>query len=239
MSYFYSAVLLLSCATATAAQSAGDLQFLSLDQAQPVLRALATNLPAALKGPKTLTPEQWANWARKEDADIRARLDRGEEDTLINLLRFGVTFTQEYRIDDEFLFQYGQSPLVNAFAENRANDLVRAMASANANEGIAHMRAFLEKKGYSFKTTADQVKIKKYLLTNLARVRDEVRRYMSQIQQGNRSQVFQDRGISLDTNLWPDFLIDQHLAGMVRKGSAILRALNFIHWTSARKSIFI
>jgi hypothetical protein len=77
---------------------------------------------------------------------------------------------------------------------------------------------FLEKKGYSFKTPADQMKIRKYLLANLARMRDEVRRYMSQIQQGNRYQVFQDRGISLDTNLWPDFLIDQHLAAMVQKG---------------------
>ena len=154
----------------------------------------------------------------KEDAEIRARLDRGEEDTLVNLLRFGVTFTKEYRIDDQYLFKYGQSTLVSAFAENRANDLVRAMASGHANEGVAHMRAFLEKKGYSFATPKDRARVKSYLLANLARMRDEIRRYISQTQAGGRFQLFEDRGISLDTNLWPDFLIDQHLANMLRKG---------------------
>jgi len=179
---------------------------------------MATNLPASLKGLGLLTPNKWATWLREEDANIRARLDRGEEDTLTNLLRFGVTFTKEYRIDDEFLFKYGQSPLVNSFAENRASDLIRAMASPSANEGIAHMRAFLERKGFSFKTAAGQEKIKSYLLANLARMRDEIVRYTRQIRDSNRSQLFQDRGISLDTNLWPDFLIDQHLASLLQKG---------------------
>jgi hypothetical protein len=191
---------------------------LSFAEVQPLLRAAAANLPAELKGPSPLTAERWAAWVHKEDAEIRARLDRGEEDTLVNLLRFGVTFTKEYRIDDQYLFKYGQSTLVNAFAENRANDLVRAMASGHANEGVAHMRAFLEKKGYSFATPKDRARVKSYLLANLARMRDEIRRYISQTQAGGRFQLFEDRGISLDTNLWPDFLIDQHLANMLRKG---------------------
>jgi len=179
---------------------------------------MGANLPAGLRSSGPVTADQWAVWVRNQDAGIRARLDRGEEDTLTNLLRFGVTFTKEYRIDDEFLFKYGQSDLVNSFAENRANDLIRAMASPSPGEGIAHMRAFLEKKGYSLQTPEEQEKIKRNLLANLARMRDEVKRYISQVQAGNRSQLFQDRGISLDTNLWPDFLIDQHLASMVRKG---------------------
>lgn len=217
--FFCSVLLLLSYAAEPGAtQSVGNAQFLSLDEAQPVLRAMTTTLPADLKGLGPLTADKWATWVRKKDSEIRARLDRGEEDTLTNLLRFGVTFTKEYHIDDEFLFKYGQSPLVNSIAENRARDLIRAMASPNANEGIAHMRALLEKKGYSFKPAADQKKIKGYLLANLARMRDEVVRYISQVQQGNRFQLFQDRGISLDTNLWPDFLIDQHLVNMVQRG---------------------
>ena len=218
-SSLFSLLLLSSCVAASAAaQSAGNPQYLSFGQAQPVLLAMTTNLPPDLKGVGPLTPDQWANWVQKEDAGIRARLDRGEADTLINLLRFGVSFTKEYRIDDQFLFRYGQSSLVNSFAENRANDLIRAMASRNANEGVAHMRAFLENKGYSFKTPGDRGKIKSYLLANLARMRDEIVRYISQTQAGDRFQLFRDRGISLDTNLWPDFLIDQHLVNMVRKG---------------------
>jgi hypothetical protein len=211
-------MLAVLCCAAAAAQSQADVQFLPFEQAQPVLHAMTAALPADLKGPGPLTAEEWNKWVRKEDAGIRARLDRGEEDTLTNLLRFGVTFTKEYRIDDQYLAKYGQSSLVNAFAENRANDLIRTMAAGNSSEGIAHMRAVLEKKGYSFKTPEDRKKIKAYLLTNLARMRDEMLRYIHETQEGNRFQLFQGRGISLDTNLWPDFLIDQHLVNMMRKG---------------------
>jgi len=162
------------------AQAPPQVQFISLEEARPVLSAMSGSLPAELEGSATPDPVQWSAWVLKQDRQIRERLDRGEEDTLTNLLRFGVTFTKEYRIDDEYLPKYGSSSLVNAFAENRANDLIRAMASPNANEGIAHMRAFLEKKGYSFKTPEDRGKIKKYLLDNLARLRDEFLHYLAQ-----------------------------------------------------------
>jgi len=207
-----------SASVVAAPQATANPQFLSFEQAQPALLATAAKLPAELKSAGPLTREQWAKWVHQKNAEIRARLDRGEEDTLANLLRFGVTFTKEYRIDDQYLVKYGQSTLVNAFAENRANDLIRAMASGNANEGIRHMRAFLERKGYTFNTPEGRKAVRKYLLANLARTRDEMVRYISQTREDTRFHLFEDRGISLDTNLWPDFLIDQHLAGMVAKG---------------------
>jgi hypothetical protein len=200
------------------AQAPPNTQFISLDEAQPVLSAMSGALPAGLSSPATQDPAQWSAWVLTQDRQIRERLDRGEEDTLANLLRFGVTFTKEYRIDDEYLAKYGSSPLVNAFAEKRANDLIRAMSAPSASEGISHMRAFLEKKGYSFKTPADRSKVKKYLLDNLARLRDEYLHYLAQPKDDSRFQLFQERGISLDTNLWPDFLIDEHLRRMVEKG---------------------
>jgi len=193
-------------------------QYISLEEARPVLSALSGSLPAELNSSARSDAAQWSAWVLKQDRQIRERLDRGEEDTLTNLLRFGVTFTKEYRIDDEYLPKYGSSSLVNAFAENRANDLIRAMASPNPNEGIAHMRAFLEKKGYSFKTPEDRAKVKKFLLANLARLRDEYLHYLAQPKDDSRFELFQERGISLDTNLWPDFLIDEHLRRMVEKG---------------------
>src|SRR5208337_1820795 len=144
-------VYICLCPCSVHAQAPPKAQFISLEEARPVLSAMSGSLPAELNGPAISDSAQWSAWVLKQDRQIRERLDRGEEDTLSNLLRFGVTFTKEYRIDDEYLPKYGSSSLVNAFAENRANDLIRAMASPNANEGIAHMRAFLEKKGYSFK----------------------------------------------------------------------------------------
>jgi len=204
-------------------QEAPRSQFISFGTAQPVINAFSDSLPAELKPAKSLTAQRWTAWVEKADREVRDRLDKGEEDTLTNLLRFGVTFTKEYRIDDDYLLRYGKSTLVNSFAENRASDLVRSLGSPktwppNTSEGMARMRAFLEHKGFSFQTTVQRSKIKKYLLDNLARMRDDVLRYRAPSNEEVQAQLFKDRGISLDTNLWPDFLLDQHFRHMVEKG---------------------
>jgi len=144
------------------------------------------------------------------------------------LLRFGVTFTKEYRIDDEYLPKFGRSSLVDAFAENRANDLVRALASPQAKDGFREMRAFVEKQGYSFRTPADWLKVKKYLLENLARLRDDFLEAHSAEARASRWQSFKERGLSLDTNLWPDYDIDAHLRAMVEQGRLKLGSIQRI-----------
>ena len=190
-------------------------EFMSLESAQAVLEKVHTN-GASHPGPN-VGREEWLAWLQRSDTDVRQRLDVGEEDSLTNLLRFGVTFTKEYRIDDEYLVRYGQSSLVNAFAENRANDLIKALAAPNSNQGFVEMRSFVEKKGYSLNTPAGRKKLKAYLLANLARMQKE---YLQAREQAkvNRDQMFQHRGISLDTNLWPDYDLDQHLQRMLQKG---------------------
>jgi len=216
--------VLVCCAAAYAEpQDTLNSEFISLDAARPVLAAFSDSIPPDLKPMRSLDAAKWSAWVLKADRDVRDRLNAGEEDTLTNLLRFGVSFTKEYRIDDEYLVRYGKSSLVDSFAENRANDLVRALAAPNtwppnSSEGMARMRAFLEKKGFSFKTAAERARIRKYLLGNLAHMRDDVQRYRAPAQEETRSQLFKDRGISLDTNLWPDFLLDQHFRHMVEKG---------------------
>jgi len=209
-----------------AAQSAAPKEFISFEEAQPSLQAMSNTLPAELKAQNPLDADRWSGWVRAQDRAIRARLDRGTEDTLTNLLRFGVTFTKEYRISDEYLVRYGQSSLVDAFAENRANDLIKAMAAPNAAERMTEMRAFLEKRGLSLKTSRQRARVKKYLLDNLARMRDEFLKYRAQAKDEHRFQLFQDRGISLDTNLWPDYQLDLHFRNMVEKG---LLSLGSVH----------
>jgi len=203
-------------------QTTAVVEFISLDEAAPVIRAFGRSASPALPEVSSLNPTSWTAWLQTNDREIRARLQRGEEDTLTNLLRFGVTFTREYRIGDEYLARYGESSLVNSFAENRARDLVRALTAPNPSEGLVRMRAFLEGKGFSFKTPEQRKKVREYLLANLARLRDEFLKYQSQKKDETRFQLFKDRGISLDTNLWPDFLLDQNFQRMREKG--LLRA---------------
>src|SRR5271166_1174313 len=186
-------------------------RFLSYDEARAVLDAYGQDIDSA----------RWPQWIAGEDLAIRARLERGEEDTLSNLLRFGVTFTKEYPIDREYLSRYGHSTLVDSFAENRANDLIRALQSPSANEGMKEMRLLLENKGFSFKTASGRAQVKKYLLANLARERDEFNAYREKLKTADitkRSHLYAERGISLDTNLWPDFALDVALRELLQKG---------------------
>jgi hypothetical protein len=215
--------LVCYAAAFTAQQETPKAEFIPFETARPVVVAFSDSLPAELTPAQTVDAAKWSAWVQKGDHEGRERLNAGEEDTLTNLLRFGVTFTHEYRIDDEYLLRYGNSSLVDSFAQNRANDLIRALSAPatwtpNSAEGMARMRAFLEKKGFSFRTDEQRTRIKKYLLDNLARMRDDILRYRVPANEDTHAQLFKDRGISLDTNLWPDFLLDQHFRRMVEQG---------------------
>ncbi|HLY20561.1 MAG TPA: hypothetical protein VKR61_25210, partial [Bryobacteraceae bacterium] len=207
----FAGIVLSGCALAQPSP-----RFITFESAEPVLKAMPGALPAGLSG-TGLNPDQWNTWLKRADAAVRLRLDAGEEDTLTNLLRLGVTFTREYRIDDEYFLKYGQSSLVDSFAEHRARDLIQALAAPGANPGFLEMRGFLERKGFALKTAADRVAVKQYLLHNLARMHKDFLQAREQVKT-NRFQMFQERGISLDTNLWPDYDLDLQLQAMAGKG---------------------
>src|SRR5579871_963073 len=213
---FFVALLLLQCLASTTAR-AQTPQFVPFSAAQPILNVYLSSLPAELKPGGQPTAAAWDKWVREQDKDIRVRIEQGEENTLTNLLRLGVTYTKEPRIDYEYLAKYGHSSFVDNIAEKRANDLIRALAAPHPSAGMQEMKALLEKKGYSLKTPDDQKKVKAYLLANLARLRDDVDRDRQQAK-ANKYQAFKDRGISTDSNLYPDYTIELHLRHMMEQG---------------------
>jgi hypothetical protein len=190
-------------------------EFIPLESAKPVLEKVGSS-DGAHPG-ASIGSHDWIEWLKKSDAQVRQRLDIGEEDSLTNLLRFGVTYTKEYRIDDEYLVLYGESSLVNGFAENRANDLIKALAAPNGNQGFVEMRAFVEGKGFSLNSPGERKKLKAYLLGNLSRMQNEFLQAREEAK-ANRSQMFQHRGISLDSNLWPDYDVDLSLQTLLKSG---------------------
>jgi chemotaxis methyl-accepting protein methylase len=220
LSFIFPIVLCIS-----AACQQPKIEFIPLDSARPILEGFSNTLPAEIH--KSPDKAEWSAWVQAQDADVRQRLELGEEDTLTNLLRFGVTYTDEYQIDREYLSRYGKSTLVNAFADKRADDLIRTLSSSTANEGMQQMRAFLIQRGYSFKTPEDRARIKQHLLDNLARMRDEFEQFREKLKGADltqQSELYSQRGISLDSNLWPDYALDLSLselakAGMLKPGS--------------------
>jgi hypothetical protein len=213
--YISPLLALLALGASSVVAEAPAPEFMSLESAKPILQKMGS---AGSGAPGAgINSQQWNAWLQKSDANIRQRLDAGEEDSLTNLLRFGVTFTKEYRIDDDYLVRYGQSSLVNAFAENRADDLIKTLATPDGNQGFVEMRAFVEKKGFSLNSPAQRKQLKAYLLANLARMQKELLQARAEAKI-NRDQEFQHRGISLDSNLWPNYDLEQQLKRMMEKG---------------------
>jgi hypothetical protein len=119
-------------------------------------------------------------------------------------------------------------PVVRVFLV-RISDLIRALASPGNNERLLYMRHFLESRGYRLSLAPEQARLQQYLMSNFRRVRQEYDKYQQALAQarrsGNaseefaaRSTLFQDRGVSLDTSLMPNFALDQALRELLAKG---------------------
>jgi hypothetical protein len=210
-------VWIVCCCTALAQKA----QYVPFSEAQPILKTYLNTLPAQLKPGGQPTAAAWDAWVRSTDKEIRSRLERGEEDTLTNLLRLGVTYTKQERISYSYLERYGKDKFVDGLADKRTSDLIRALAAPNANQGMRDMRDFLEKRGFNVRTPDGQKKLKAFMLANLVRMRDEVIRAEKELyskKDVNLSQQFKDRGISTDSNLYPDYTIELHLRHMLEQG---------------------
>ncbi len=138
--------LIFAAFTTTAPLHASGPEFMPLEAARPVLQKMASGNGAQPR--PNIAAQDWLAWLQESDRQVRQRLEVGEEDTLTNLLRFGVTYTKEYRIEDDYLVLYGQSSLVNAFAENRANDLIRALEAPHEQSGLRRDAHLPGEKGF-------------------------------------------------------------------------------------------
>ena len=65
---------------------------------RPILTELRGKLPPELN---TLTAAQlesaWPGWIARHDQQVRARLEQGDEDTIVNWMLFGTSFTSRPR----------------------------------------------------------------------------------------------------------------------------------------------
>lgn len=232
-------LLVLACAEVRSHEPV----YLPYADAQPVLEALAEIQPEELKSqPAENRPAMWPAWVASRDAEIRRRLEGGEEDSLVNLLLFGTSYTRQPRLTAEFFAgvkpQEGragggtsstQPSLVERTLATRSEDLIRALMTPGSNERLQFMRRLLERKGYRLNTPAGRQEVHQYLYANLVRVQGEMERYSEALKaarrQGDaseefarRSQLFQDRGISLDASLLPNFALEESLRAMSARG---------------------
>jgi hypothetical protein len=180
-----------------------------------VLEALPSEVPPQLKEPNE---GKWNAWAQQEDNAVRARLEQGALDSMINLLLFGTSFTTQPRVIT--MNDFGD-PVVQA----RVTDLVKALSNPGINERIIFLRNLIRSRGVDPGNSLGYEQTKNFVLENLRRVVQEQNTIREQVDQAGResnqetglserSRVFRDRGISLDTTILSSFGIEGALRDM-------------------------
>jgi len=206
----------LILATAFAASRA----FTSFANVKSVLDAERDRLPAELKN---ADQAKWLAWTRRQDKAIRERLQQGELDSMVNLLLYGTSFTSQPRISmqGEGLAKASKAGVLRA----RVNDLVAGLASPGDNERLIFIERLLKTQGIDPETTG------KFILQNLLRVAQESKTLSERAEASkadtkpddpaailDRASLFRDRGVSLDTSIFPDFSIEQTLRDLEKRG---------------------
>jgi SAM-dependent methyltransferase len=200
---------------------AGHRPIISFTRVKPVLEASANELPPQLKNPNE---SKWKTWAQHEDDVIRVRLEQGALDSMINLLLFGTSFTSQPRVMTMHDFN---DPVV----QSRLDDLLQGLRNPRNNERLIFLRDLLRRTGMDVNSSAGHEKTKSFVLENLRRVVQEQttfqKKFDEAIHENNqedglseRSRVFRDRGISLDTTILSSFGIEGALRDM--KDRAVL-----------------
>jgi len=221
----------------------GGVVSISCQKARPILGTLDNDLPTELKNRSPAELEAaWPGWLTRHDQEMRARLIRGEEDTLVNFLTFGTSYTGQPRLTaSEFshlapLLTQSQispngSPTATIFFK-RVDDLLRGLANPGNNERLLFLAQFAEKQGYRPHDAygvrpdlSERARLKAYMLANAARVVREQEGFQKELEQARqrkdrsedfaeRSKLYRSRGLSYDTSLLPNFAIEQSLRAM-------------------------
>jgi SAM-dependent methyltransferase len=198
-----------------AKQTHGRRTILSFATARPVLEALPSEVPPQLKEPNE---GMWNAWAQQEDNAVRARLEQGALDSMINLLLFGTSFTAQPRV-------ITMNDLGDPVVQARVTDLVKALSNPGNNERIIFLRNLIRSRGVDPGNSLGYEQTKNFVLENLRRVVQEQNTIREQVDQAGRernqetglserSRVFRDRGISLDTTILSSLGIEGALRDM-------------------------
>lgn len=172
-----------------------------------VLEEFADRLPAGLSANEA----SWKEWSRQHGAEIRARLEQGDLDSMVNLLLFGTSFTTQPRIAIETLGEQTRTGVLRA----RLNDLLQGLRAPGNNERLIVLRGVLDARKVDPATPTAGT----FILENLQRVLNEKIAFNERLEEAKTAgRAFRDRGVSLDTTILPNLAIETALTQMKTRG---------------------
>ncbi len=206
------------CAAYLAAQQV--VRFLRFEEAAETLKLFAD---AGLTTIDVKDSAGWNDWVCTRDAEVRARVDQGVEDSISNLILYGTSYTNLSRLEsaESAASEAGE---LTAAARARVHALAVALPNGMRNERLRFVKEFLARKGIA----KESVEAK--LQENLRRLVAEQRAYQERLKESEaasdptaklvaRGTLYHDRGLSADTSLLPNYALEDTLKTMLRKGA--------------------
>ena len=232
-------------ATALVASSAVFTQprapnYITLEEVRPLLAPLAASLPPDL--PSASGPQangRWLTWIASHDRTIRQRLREGDEDTILNWLLLGQSFTALPPVRLSGNASEAAVASATELIRTRVDALVQALESPGGDERRLFARAYLEARGLRFGTTAGRAATRNYLLQALQRMFQAAsgQQPVARGATATPTSPFERRGLSLDTTIQPNFAVERSLlnlktrrliaAGSVRRVAIVGPGLDF------------
>ena len=190
--------------------------------ARAVIEAMPERVPVELRSSSARDLESaWTRWATRHNVEIRQRLERGDEDSVVNFWMYGTSFTSRPRATARDIARLPNRDAAEDLLIGRLDDLVKAMASPS-DERVRFARQVVERKGINVGTPAGQEQARIYLVEARARAIAENDRYRQAAQsaKGLSSEtalfdalatLYRERGLSSDTSITADFSIERGL----------------------------
>jgi len=224
--------LVLSAAAAPTAQAVRTMTFA---EARPVLAALGDSVPAALRDRTSGDADAtWSAWVKQREAEIRGRIAAGDEDSVVNLMLYGTSFTRWPRATPDAIAASPAGATLDGVMAGRVADLVTAIESPGGDERLQFARQVVERHGVAVGPQSREA-ARRYLVELRSRVLSENERYVRRLatapmasesqRQALHATVYRDRGLSSDTSLRIDFALDQALAALRERGELTRRAV--------------
>jgi hypothetical protein len=226
-----SAALFVAAVPATTA-----VRDITYEEAKPAVEGVRAELLP--EGLRTKTSDErrvaWPDWVAAHDKTIRARLERGDRDSVANFVLFGTTFTRRPRPTAANLLALGDRANALPLFTARIDDFVAAVVSPGRNERLQFARRVLEQLGFDPSEARGREQARRYLAESLRESTAELREYAREIQEARQRgdlraelmerTAFRDRGLSSDTSILVNFALHQALeavkaAGLLETGA--------------------
>jgi hypothetical protein len=189
--------------------------FIALADVRPLLAPFAASLPPdlpVLTGPQANS--RWQTWIGGHDRNIRQRLREGDEDTLLNWLLLGRSFTSLPPANVYGGASEAAAASATELIRARVDALIQALEAPGGDERRQFARSYLESRGLRFGARGGQAATRAYLLQAIQRMFQAARSQQASTASAAPTSPFERRGLSLDTTIQPNFAVERSLLNL-------------------------